>query len=90
LPADVLVADHLNNRLVIIDPQGRIRWAFPRPGDLKAGQTFRVPDDAFFSPDGRYIIATQEDDQVITVISVATSKIVPLREARNTRDGPNR
>ncbi|MGN6794423.1 MAG: hypothetical protein ACTHJW_18715 [Streptosporangiaceae bacterium] len=76
LPADVLVADHLNNRLVIIDPQGRIRWVFPKPGDLKAGQTFHVPDDAFFSPDGRYIIATQEDDQVITVISVATSKIV--------------
>ena len=76
LPADVLVADHLNNRLVIIDPQGRVSWVFPRPGDLAPGQTFRVPDDAFFSPDGRYIIATQEDDQVISVINVATRKIV--------------
>lgn len=76
LPADVLIADHENNRLLIVDPQGRIRWQFPRPGDLAPGQTFLVPDDAFFSPDGRYIIATQEDDQVISVISVATSKIV--------------
>ncbi len=76
LPAAVLVADHLNNRLVIIDPQGRVRWVFPRPGDLAPRQTFRVPDDAFFSPDGRYIIATQEDDQVISVISVAARKIV--------------
>jgi DNA-binding beta-propeller fold protein YncE len=76
LPGDVLVADHLNNRLVIIDPQGRIRWQFPRPGDLARGQTFLVPDDAFFSPDGKYIIATQEDNFVISVISVATSKIV--------------
>jgi len=76
LPADVLVADHLNNRLVIIDPQGRIRWVFPRPGDLAPGQTFRVPDDAFFSPDGRDIIATQEDDQVISVINVAAHRIV--------------
>lgn len=75
LPADVLVADHLNNRLVIIDPRGRVRWVFPRPGDLAPGQTFRVPDDAFFSPNGRYIIATQEDDQVISVINVATRKI---------------
>ena len=66
LPADVLIADHLNNRLVIVDPQGRIRWSFPRPGDLAQGQTFLVPDDAFFSPDGRYIVATQEDDQVIS------------------------
>jgi DNA-binding beta-propeller fold protein YncE len=91
LPADVLVADHLNNRMVIIDPQGRIRWVFPRPGDLKAGQTFRVPDDAFFSPDGRYIIATQEDDQVITVISVATSKIVYRYGKPGTPGmGPNR
>ena len=71
LPADVLIADHHNNRLLIVDPQGRIRWEFPRPGDLAPGQTFLQPDDAFFSPDGKYIIATQEDDQVISVISLA-------------------
>ena len=76
LPADVLIADHRNNRLLIVDPQGRIRWEFPRPGDLAPGQTFLQPDDAFFSPDGKYIIATQEDDQVISVISVAAGKIV--------------
>jgi len=76
LPADVLIADHHNNRLLIVDPQGHIRWEFPRPGDLAPGQTFLEPDDAFFSPDGRYIIVTQEDDYVISVISVATSKIV--------------
>jgi DNA-binding beta-propeller fold protein YncE len=76
LPADVLIADHRNNRLLIVDPQGRVRWEFPRPGDLAPGQTFLVPDDAFFSPDGKYIIATQEDDFVISVISVASGKIV--------------
>jgi hypothetical protein len=76
LPADVLIADHHNNRLVIVDPQGRIRWEFPRPGDLAPGQTFLQPDDAFFSPDGKSIVVTQEDDQVISVISLATSTIV--------------
>ncbi len=76
LPGDVLIADHRNNRLIIVDPQGRIRWQFPRPGDLARGQTFLVPDDAFFSPDGKYIIATQEDDQVISVINVAAHRIV--------------
>jgi hypothetical protein len=75
LPADVLIADHHNNRLLIVDRYGRIRWEFPRPGDLAPGQTFLQPDDAFFSPDGKSIIATQEDDQVIGVISVATSRI---------------
>ena len=76
LPADVLIADHHNNRLLIIDPQGRVRWEFPRPGDLAPGQTFLQPDDAFFSPDGKYIIVTQEDNQVISMISLATSTIV--------------
>ncbi len=76
LPADVLIADHLNNRLLIVDPQGRIRWQFPQPGDLAPGQTFQVPDDAFFSPDGRHIVATQEDDFVISVIDVAAHKII--------------
>ena len=75
LPADVLIADHHNNRLLIVDRYGRIRWEFPRPGDLAPGQTFLQPDDAFFSPDGKSIIATQEDNQVISVISVATSRI---------------
>jgi hypothetical protein len=76
LPGDILIADHLNNRLLIVDPQGRIRWVFPRRGDLPHGQRFLVPDDAFFSPDGRYIIATEEDNQVISVISIATRRIV--------------
>ncbi len=76
LPAGVLVADHHNDRLLIIDPQGRIRWQFPRPGDLAPGQRFLQPDDAFFSPDGKHIVVTQEDDQVISVISVAARRII--------------
>ncbi|MEA2375737.1 MAG: hypothetical protein QOD53_2200, partial [Thermoleophilaceae bacterium] len=51
-------------------------WRFPRPGDLKRGQTFRVPDDAFYSPDGRRIVATQEDDFVVSVIDMARHRIV--------------
>lgn len=76
LPSSVLIADKLNNRLIVVDALGRLRWQFPNPGDLAPGQTFRIPDDAFFSPDGRYIVATQEDDSVISVIDVATHHIV--------------
>jgi hypothetical protein len=76
LPGDILIADDWNNRLLIVDPQGRVRWRFPRPGDLARGQDFLLPDDAFFSPDGRYIIATQEEDSVVSVISIAKHKIV--------------
>jgi outer membrane protein assembly factor BamB len=76
LPGNVLIADKGNNRLVEVSPQGNIVWSFPRPGDLAPGQSFKVPDDAFFSPDGRHVIATQEDDFVISVIDTATGKIV--------------
>lgn len=76
LPGDLLIADKFNNRLIIVDPQGRVRWQFPRPGDLAPGQTFLIPDDAFFTPDGREIVTTEEDDFVIRVIDVATHRIV--------------
>jgi len=76
LPGDVLIADHKNNRLLIVDPQGRVRWRFPQPGDLAKGQTFPVPDDAFFTPDGKQIVATEEDASVISVIDIATRRIV--------------
>jgi hypothetical protein len=76
LPGPVLIADHLNNRLLVVDPNGTIAWQFPRPGDLAPGQTFLVPDDAFFTPDGRYIVVTQEDNAVISLVSVAEHRIV--------------
>ncbi len=75
LPAPVLIADRDNNRLVVVDPNGRVVWQWPRPGDLAPGQTFRVPDDAFFTPDGKRIIVTQEDDFVVTEIDIASRKI---------------
>jgi len=76
LPGDILIADNWNNRLLIVDPHGRIRWRFPRRGDLAPGQSFLLPDDAFFSPDGRDIIATEEEGSVISVIDIARHKIV--------------
>ncbi|HUY50485.1 MAG TPA: hypothetical protein VMV92_33060 [Streptosporangiaceae bacterium] len=75
LPGDVLIADDQNSRLLIVDPQGRIRWQFPEPGDLGKGQHFMLPDDAFFSPDGKDIIATEEDYSVVSVIDIATHRI---------------
>lgn len=76
LPGPVLIADKANSRLLIVDPHGRIRWRFPRPGDLAPHQSFRIPDDAFFTDNGRQIVATQEDDSVISVIDVARHRLV--------------
>lgn len=72
LPSNVLIADKLNNRLLEVTPKGKVVWRFPRSGDLRGGQTFQVPDDAFYADGGRKIIATQEDDFVISVIDTAS------------------
>ena len=76
LPGPVLIADEGNNRLLIVDPQGRALWSFPQPGDLPAGVELRAPDDAFFTPDGRQIIVTEEEYSVISLVDIASRKIV--------------
>ena len=76
LPGAVLIADRDNNRLLEVSPTGQVLWRFPAPGDLARGQSFRVPDDAFFSADGRQVIVTQEDDSVISVVDFARKRIV--------------
>ena len=76
LPGPVLIADRDNNRLIEVSPAGRVLWRFPAPGDLAPGETFKLPDDAFFSPNGRDVVVTQEDDFVISVVDIARRRIV--------------
>jgi hypothetical protein len=75
LPGNVLIADRANSRLLEVDPYGRVVWRFPRAGDLASGQTFQVPDDAFYAPNGRSIVATQEDNFAISSINVRGRRI---------------
>jgi DNA-binding beta-propeller fold protein YncE len=76
LPGAIAIADEGNNRIVVVDPQGRVRWIFPQRGDLAKGQIFRTPDDVFFTPDGKSIVATESEHQVMSIIDIATRKIV--------------
>jgi hypothetical protein len=76
LPGPVLIADRDNNRLLEVSPQGRVLWRFPKSGDLAPGQTFLVPDDAFFAANGQQIVATQEEDFAISVVGVTRRRIV--------------
>jgi DNA-binding beta-propeller fold protein YncE len=76
LPGPVLIADRDNNRLLEVSPTGQVLWRFPEPGNLVPGQSFKLPDDAFYSPDGSQVVVTQEDDFVISVVSVTHPGIV--------------
>lgn len=75
LPGPILIADRDNNRLLEVSHTGQILWRFPRPGDLIPGQSFLLPDDAFYSPNGHQIVVTQEDDYAISVVDVTHPKI---------------
>ncbi len=76
LPGPILIADEGNDRIVLVDPQGRVVWSFPEPGDLPAGERFKSPDDAFYTPDGKHIIVTHEDDQAVSLVDPAARKIL--------------
>lgn len=87
LPGDVLIADRSNDRLLVVDPQGRIVWRFPQPGKA----SLPLPDDAFFSPDGRRIVVTEEDVDVVSLVDVASHRIVWRYGALNAPgSGPDR
>ena len=75
LPGPVLIADRDNNRLIEVSPTGHVLWQFPRPGELPPGQTFKIPDDVFFTPDGHHVIVTEEDDFVVRIIDIQTGQV---------------
>ncbi len=76
LPGDVLIADEGNSRLLVVNPAGDIVWQFPKPGELPAGTTFLRPDDAFFTATGGNILATEETDQVVSLLNIAQHRIL--------------
>ena len=77
VPGYLMIADRNNNRIVILDPQTRkIVWQFPRPGDVRAGQTFHDPDDAFFTPGYKAISTNEEYNQQIGEIDIRTHRLV--------------
>ena len=74
-PGGLLIADRLNNRLVVVNDAGAILWRFPVQGSLPAGQTFSA-DDAFVTADGKSIVANEESNQIVVRIDIATETIV--------------
>jgi outer membrane protein assembly factor BamB len=74
-PGGLLIADRANGRLLVVDSSGKIIWHFPAPGVVPAGESFNA-DDAFIAPDGKTIVANDEDHMVIDRIDIATGQIV--------------
>ena len=65
MPANVLIADRNNNRLLVVSPKGQIVWQLSEP----------TPSDAYFTSTGRSIIVTQHLKAVVLRRSVSTGRI---------------
>jgi hypothetical protein len=76
VPGYVLIADRDNNRLLLVSPGKRIVWRFPQPGDVRAGQSFRDPDDAFWTPGYRGISVNEEFNDQIALVSPRRRRLV--------------
>ena len=75
LPYDILIADARNNRILLVTPQKKIVWTFP-----KAGQPTPLydDDDVFFSPNFDEIITNEEANNTIAIIDFRREKVVWL------------
>jgi outer membrane protein assembly factor BamB len=76
VPGYVLIADRNANKLLIVSPAKRIVWQFPRPGDLRSGESFYDPDDAFFAPGNRRIVTNEEFNDMVAEVDVRTHRLI--------------
>jgi len=85
LPYPIVIADRRNNRLIEVTPDKRIVWEFVSP-DLKI---YRGNEDANFSPDGRQLAVSEEDNYDIHIVSYASRTLAWTYGVPDTRgSGP--
>ncbi len=73
LPGDILIADSSNNRILLVTPQKKIVWQYPKPGQKSQ---IRDDDDVFFGPHWDSIITNQEGNNIISIINFRSRKVV--------------
>ncbi len=76
VPGYVLIADRNNNRILIVSPAKRVVWSFPRAGDVRPGQSFHDPDDAFFTPGYTGISINEEYNETMSLVDLRRHRIV--------------
>jgi outer membrane protein assembly factor BamB len=78
LPGYLLIADRGNNRILVVNAEGRIVWRFPTPADVAAGRILHFNDDTFVEPGGRSLIANEEDYGAVVSVGIASHRITLL------------
>jgi hypothetical protein len=76
LPYPILIADSGNDRILEVTPDKRVVWRYPGPQTGARSRGYGTSgDDAFFSPDGRYVVTNDEDRGTILRIDYATRRV---------------
>jgi hypothetical protein len=74
----ILIADRGNNRILVVDPLGRIVFRFPTNADRAAGRRLFFNDDTFVEPGGKTLIANEEDNHAIVQVGIADHSLQVL------------
>jgi DNA-binding beta-propeller fold protein YncE len=87
LPGYLLIADRENNRIIVVSPDRRIVWRFPRgPGPVRGGP-FMGPDDAFLTPGGANVITNEEFSDTVALISLTRKPRILWRYGHQDAQG---
>jgi outer membrane protein assembly factor BamB len=74
-PNGLMIVDRGNGRLIVVNDAKQIVWQFPVAGSMPSGLEFSA-DDAFFAPDGKTIVASDEGRHIIYRIDIATREVI--------------
>lgn len=68
-PGHLLIADRFNRRVLEVTADATVTWQFPPAGQAPP-PNFGPPDDAFYTPGFRTVVANSEDGQTVTAIDI--------------------
>jgi DNA-binding beta-propeller fold protein YncE len=74
----ILIADRGNNRILVVDPQGKTVFTYPTAADLRMGRRLVYNDDTFVEPGGQALIANEEDNHAIVQVGLADHSLSVL------------
>lgn len=81
LPYPIVIADRRNNRLIEVTPDKRIVWEFASPNLT----IYRGNEDVNFSPDGKLLAVSEEDNFDIHLVDYAQRTLAWTWGTPNTR-----
>jgi outer membrane protein assembly factor BamB len=70
----LLVADRGNDRLLVLNPAGKVVWQYPSPSLPAPPARFYFPDDAFWVHGGHAILVNEEENNLLAEIAYPSGR----------------